>query len=150
MKINHKIQNMLIAVVLCTIVSGCFGSSKAAAEGVFVDYISVATHIPDLLQGADTTNKISLNDKNGSIYNDPIGKQYKVEMMAVDGNNNPTNDIIVINPSVATLTRGTDETKTIEIHGKQVGFGKIIYKVTREDRVIDQKAYTLFKVVAKS
>jgi len=150
MKINHKIQIMLISAVLCTIVSGCFGSSKAAAEGAFIDYVSVAIHIPDLLQGADTTTKISLNDKNGSIFNDPTGKQYKVEMMAVDGNNNPTNDIIGITPSVVTLTRGTDETKTIEIHGKEVGIGKIIYKVTREDRTVDQKAYTLFKVVAKS
>jgi hypothetical protein len=48
------------------------------------------------------------------------------------------------------LTKGTDATKEIAIHGKQAGFSHIIFKVTRDDRTVDQKAYTAFKVVTKS
>lgn len=149
MKINHITPKLLIPLVACIVLSACNGSSsKAAAEGAFVDYISVSTDIPDLQQDADTNTKISLNEKNDGIRNDPTGKQYKVDISAIDGNKNPTNDLIGI-PSSVTLTKGTEETKEIAIHGKQVGFGKIVFKVTRDGRTVDQKAYTVFKVVAK-
>ena len=150
MKTNRILQNILISVLAGVILSSCNGkATQAEAKGLLVDYITVPTDLPNLLEGGDTELTINLNKKNSSISNDPIGKQYTVDTVVLDGNNNPTKDIIEIENHITLIRGGTGETKKIKVDAKKVGFGKITFQVEREDRKVEQKAYTAFNVVAK-